>query len=82
MLPLTRQPHRLAQVRRADEDAVHPVHGADLAQVAHGGHRFGLHQQADLVVGHVEKYWCPTITSTVFTGKPFFRFKDDPRWVR
>lgn len=36
----------------------------------------------DLVVGHVEKYWCPTITSTVFTGKPFFRFKDDPRWVR
>lgn len=36
----------------------------------------------DLVVGHVEKYWCPTITSTTFTGKPFFRFKDDPRWVR
>lgn len=36
----------------------------------------------DLVVGHVEKYWCPTIISTVFTGKPVFRFKDDPRWVR
>ncbi len=36
----------------------------------------------DLVVGHVERYWCPTITSTVFTGKPFFRFQDDPRWVR
>lgn len=36
----------------------------------------------DLVVVHVEKYWCPTITSAVFTGKPFFRFKDDPRWVR
>ncbi len=33
----------------------------------------------DLVIGHVEKYWCPTMTSTVFTGKPAFRFKDDPR---
>jgi nicotinamidase-related amidase len=36
----------------------------------------------DLVIGHVERHWCPTITSTVFTGKPFFRFKDDPRWIR
>ena len=36
----------------------------------------------DLVVAHVEKYWCPTITSTVFTGKPAFRFKDDPRGAK
>ena len=32
----------------------------------------------DLVVEHVERHWCPTITSTAFTGKPEFRFKDDP----
>jgi nicotinamidase-related amidase len=33
----------------------------------------------DLVVGHVEKYWCPTIESTdVVGGKPF-RFAEDPR---
>ncbi|MCI0747578.1 MAG: c-type cytochrome, partial [Verrucomicrobia subdivision 3 bacterium] len=32
----------------------------------------------DLVVEHIERYWCPSITSTAFTGKPEFRFKDDP----
>lgn len=33
----------------------------------------------DLMVAHVEKYWCPTCTSSDLTGKPPFRFKDDPR---
>lgn len=33
----------------------------------------------DLVVEHVEKFWCPTCLSTDLTGKPAFRFKDDPR---
>jgi nicotinamidase-related amidase len=33
----------------------------------------------DLVVEHVEKYWCPTFTSTDITGKPAFRFKEDTR---
>jgi len=33
----------------------------------------------DLIVEHIEKYVCPTITSTVFTGKPSFRFKNDKR---
>ena len=33
----------------------------------------------DLVVGHVEKYWCPTFTSTDLTGRPPFRFKEDRR---
>jgi nicotinamidase-related amidase len=33
----------------------------------------------DLVVAHVEKHWCPSITSTVFTGKPAFRFAEDKR---
>lgn len=32
----------------------------------------------DLVVEHVEKYWCPSIESTDFTGKPPFRFREDP----
>jgi nicotinamidase-related amidase len=30
----------------------------------------------ELVVEHVEKYWCPSFTSTDLTGKPAFRFKD------
>lgn len=33
----------------------------------------------DRVVGHVERYWCPTFVSTDITGKPAFRFKADPR---
>jgi type 1 glutamine amidotransferase/nicotinamidase-related amidase len=33
----------------------------------------------DLIVEHTEKYVCPTITSTVFTGKPQFTFKNDKR---
>ena len=33
----------------------------------------------DLVIEHVEKYWCPSFTSTDITGKPAFRFKDDRR---
>jgi hypothetical protein len=33
----------------------------------------------DLVVQHVEQYWCPSITSTDITGKPPFRFLEDRR---
>ena len=33
----------------------------------------------DLVVEHIERYICPTITSTVFTGKPPFEFPNDKR---
>jgi len=33
----------------------------------------------DLIVEHVERYICPTIASTVFTGEPPFRFKEDKR---
>ena len=31
----------------------------------------------DLVIEHIEKYWCPSVTSTGFTGKPAFRFRED-----
>lgn len=30
----------------------------------------------DLVIEHVERYWCPSFISTDITGKPGFRFKD------
>ena len=30
----------------------------------------------DLVVAHVEKYWCPSFTSAHLTGRPAFRFQD------
>jgi nicotinamidase-related amidase len=33
----------------------------------------------DLMWEHVEKYWCPTFTSTDLTGKAPFRFKEDRR---
>ena len=33
----------------------------------------------DLVVEHVEKYWCPTITSADFLGGEPFRFANDAR---
>ena len=33
----------------------------------------------DLVIAHVEKYWCPSMTSADFTGKKPFRFEEDKR---
>ena len=35
----------------------------------------------DLVIEHVEKYWCPSFTSSDITASPAFRFKDDRRAV-
>lgn len=32
-----------------------------------------------IVIAHVEKYWCPSFTSTDITGRPPFRFSADPR---
>ena len=29
----------------------------------------------ELMIGHVEKYWCPTFTSSDITGKPAFQFR-------
>lgn len=33
----------------------------------------------DLVVGHVERFWCPSATSADLTGGEPFRFEEDPR---
>ena len=33
----------------------------------------------ELVVEHIEKYWCPTITSADFVNQPAFRFQGDSR---
>jgi len=33
----------------------------------------------DLIVEHIEKFVCPTITSTALTGKPAFLFREDKR---
>lgn len=33
----------------------------------------------DLVVRHVERYWCPSFESSDITGRPPFRFAADPR---
>jgi nicotinamidase-related amidase len=37
------------------------------------------HAGTDLVVEHVERYWCPSIASSSLTGRAPFRFSDDPR---
>lgn len=39
----------------------------------------GHFQGTDLMVKHVEKFWCPSFQSSDITGKPAFRFKADPR---
>lgn len=39
-----------------------------------GRHFEGL----DKIIQHVEKYWCPTLTSEAITGKPPFRFPGRP----
>ncbi|MCL1921495.1 MAG: cysteine hydrolase [Kiritimatiellaeota bacterium] len=36
----------------------------------------------DRVIDHLEKYVCPSITSSDFTGEPPFRFKDDTHIIR
>jgi nicotinamidase-related amidase len=33
----------------------------------------------DLVVEHIEKYWCPSFTSADLTGRAAFKFKEDAR---
>jgi nicotinamidase-related amidase len=33
----------------------------------------------DLIVAHVERHWCPSITSSAITGGNPFRFKEDTR---
>jgi len=33
----------------------------------------------EMVVEHIERYWCPTITSSDFLGGPAFRFREDKR---
>ncbi len=40
--------------------------------------RVDHHTGTDLVVGHVEKYWCPSISSVDLAGGAPFRFSDDP----
>lgn len=37
------------------------------------------HAGTELVVEHVERWWCPSMLSTALTGRPPFRFSDDTR---
>ena len=46
--------HGGCQVGRTYEDAMHAVHGADGFEIFQGRGGLGLHQQADLVVGHIQ----------------------------
>jgi nicotinamidase-related amidase len=38
---------------------------------------FSHFRGTDVIVEHIEKHWCPTITSTAFTKEPAFRFRED-----
>jgi nicotinamidase-related amidase len=35
------------------------------------------HEGTKRVIAHIERYWCPTVTSAEFDGGPEFRFRDD-----
>jgi hypothetical protein len=35
-----------------------------------------------LMVGHVERFWCPTFTSSDITGRPSFKFQGDTQAPR
>ena len=37
------------------------------------------HAGTDLVIAHIERHWCPTVTSADVLGGTPFRFSDDPR---
>ena len=37
---------------------------------------FSHFRGTDVIVEHIEKHWCPTITSTAFTNEPAFRFSE------
>jgi nicotinamidase-related amidase len=39
----------------------------------------GHFEGTELVIQHVETYWCPSFTSTDITGSPSFHFRDDHR---
>ena len=44
-------------------------------------HRYdmGHFQGTDLIIEHVERYWCPTVTSDQIAGGEPFRFREDQR---
>jgi len=65
-------------IRQMVYNGVNVVLCRDLTDTYHrdpGRHFEGL----DRVIEHIEKYWCPTITSKAITGNPAFRFKEDKR---
>jgi hypothetical protein len=35
-----------------------------------------------LMVGHVERFWCPSFTSSDITGRPSFKFQGDTQAPR
>ena len=41
----------------------------------HGGH----FQGTDIIIGHIERFWCPTVTSNQIVGGEAFRFSEDKR---
>ena len=45
----------------------------------HIGHYIGHFQGTDLIIEHIERHWCPTITSDQIAGGGAFRFRDDKR---
>ena len=55
-------------------DARHDRHDV---QPPHAAHSVDHFTGTDLVVEHVERYWCPTIESTDLIGEKPFRFAED-----
>jgi nicotinamidase-related amidase len=67
-------------IRRLVTLGKHVVLVRDLTDTMYNSRRapFVPHcQGTHLVVEHIEKHWCPTITSDQITGQPVFKFAED-----
>jgi len=56
-----------------------PVLCRDLTDSFHRYDGMDHYQGTDLVIRHIERYWCPTITSDQIAGGEAFRFEGDRR---
>ena len=69
-------------IRRLVYQAKRPLLCRDLTDSFHRyspGNYMGHFEGTDLVVEHIERHWCPTISSDQIAGGEAFRFRDDRR---
>lgn len=73
------RPFGLRQMTRLGKDVVLMRDMTDTMYDPRSRPKVSHFEGTDLVIAHVEKYWCPTMTSADITGRAPFRFRDDHR---